>query len=65
MILINNNFEQNVEKVKTDKNGNYIIMDITIQGKRITLVSVYGRNQDNQIFIPMFYIKLQNLKMTK
>ena len=37
--------------MKTDKNGNCIIMDITIQGKRITLVNIYGPNQDN----PNFY----------
>ena len=36
MILINNNFEFKVEGVKTDKNGNYILLDITIQGIRIT-----------------------------
>ena len=38
MILMNNNFEYKVERVKTDKNGNYIIhvLDIIIQGKRIT-----------------------------
>ena len=40
MILINNNFEFKVEGVKTDKNGNYILLDITIQGKRITLVNI-------------------------
>ena len=56
MILINNNFEQKVEKVKTDTNGNYIIMEITIQGKKITLVNVYGPNQDN----PNFYVTLLN-----
>lgn len=56
MILINNNFEQKVEKVKTDTNGNYIIMEITIQGKKITLVNVYGPNQDN----PNFYATLLN-----
>lgn len=50
MILINNNFEQKVEKVKTDTNGNYIIMEINIQGKKITLVNVYGPNQDNSNF---------------
>ena len=36
MILIDNNFEFKVEGVKTDKNGTYILLDITIQGKRIT-----------------------------
>ena len=32
MILMNNNFEYKVERVKTDKNGNYIILDVNIQG---------------------------------
>ena len=30
MILMNNNFEYKVERVKTDKNGNYIILDVNI-----------------------------------
>ena len=47
MILLNNNFEQ---KVKTDKNGNYIILDIEIPGKKITLANIYGPNEDNPIF---------------
>ena len=55
MILINNNFEFKVEGVKTDKNGNYILLDITIQGKRITLVNIYGPNEDN----PNFYTNIQ------
>ena len=54
MILINNNFEFKVEGVKTDKNGNYILLDITIQGKRITLVNIYGPNEDN----PNFYTNI-------
>ena len=49
MILLNYNFEQ---KVKTDKNGNYIILDI--EGKDITLANIYGRNEDN----PNFYENL-------
>ena len=31
MILMNNNFEYKVERVKTDKNGNYIILDVNIR----------------------------------
>lgn len=55
MILINNNFEQKVNRVKIDKNGNYIILDITIEDQKITLVNLYGPNNDN----PQFY---ENLK---
>ena len=47
----NNNFEYKVQRVKTDKNSNYIILDVNIPGKRITLVNLYGPNQDN----PNFY----------
>lgn len=56
MILINNNFEQTVKRVKTDKNGNFIILDMIIQGKEITLVNLYGPNEDN----PQFYENLLN-----
>ena len=55
MILLNNNFEQKVKKVKTDKNGNYILLDIDIQGKEITLANIYGPNEDN----PNFYETLK------
>ena len=56
MILINNNFEQKVNRFTTDKNGNFIILDITIQSKRFTLAAIYGPNQDN----PQFYVNLFN-----
>ena len=35
MILLNNNFDQQVESIKTDPNGNYIILNMTIQGKKL------------------------------
>ena len=34
---MNNNFEHTVEKVKTDQSGNYIILDIDIQGEKSNL----------------------------
>ena len=55
MILLNNNFEQQVESIKTDPNGNYIILNMTIQGKKVTLVNIYGPNEDN----PQFYHNLK------
>ena len=54
MILLNNNFERKVEKVKSDPNGNYIILDINIDGKKYTLVNLYGPNDDK----PKFYKEL-------
>ena len=50
MILLNNNFEQPVEKVKSDPNRNYIILVINIDGKKFTLVNLYGPNEDKQRF---------------
>ena len=46
MILINNNFEYKAERVETDPNGNFIILDIKMQDKRFTLVYLYGPNED-------------------
>ena len=54
MVLINNNFQQ-VERIKTDNSGNFIILDMTIEDKEVTLVNIYGSNNDN----PLFY---ENLK---
>ena len=54
MVLMNNNFEQKVKMIKTDKNGNYIILDMVAQDKEFTLVNLYGPNNDN----PQFYENL-------
>ena len=34
MILLNNNFEHKVERVNSDVNGNYIILDINIERQK-------------------------------
>ena len=46
MILLNNNFEYKVEKGITATNGNYIILDINIEGNMFTLINLYGPNDD-------------------
>ena len=50
MILTNNNFEYKVERVETNPNGNFIILDIKMQDKRFTLVNIYGPNEDKPQF---------------
>ena len=50
MVLMNNNFEQKVKRIKTDKNGDYIILDMVVQDKEFTLVNLYGPNNDNSQF---------------
>ena len=51
MILINNNFACDTGQILTDPDGNFIIMELTILTKKITLVSIYGPNEDK----PNFY----------
>ena len=64
MIHLNNNFDQQVESIKTDPNGNYTILNKTIQGKRVTLVNIYGPNEDNpQFYQNMIEKKHPNLTM--
>ena len=63
VILMNNNFEHTVEKVKADQSGNYIILEIDIQGKKITLVNLYGSNEDKPQFdnrLKQKYLEFQN-----
>ena len=55
MTLINNNFDQAVTKVVRDPNGNFLILEMSIQKQKIILVNIYGPNEDK----PQFY---KNLK---
>ena len=55
MILLNNNFEHKVENVISDVNGNYLILDINIEGINFILVNIYGPNEDK----PKFYSELR------
>ena len=51
MILLNNNFQHDIGRIVTDPNGNFLILEITIKGKKFTLVNIYGPNLDR----PQFY----------
>ena len=41
IVLFNNTLEHKVNRVKTDKNGNLIILELNTEGKHITLVNLY------------------------
>lgn len=45
-IIFNNNFEFKVHEQLSDNNGNYLVLDISIEGKKITLLTIYGPNED-------------------
>ena len=60
MVLFNNNFEYEVGRVIRDTDGNYIILEVTIQGKKIILVNIYGPNDDK----PQFYKEIKQKILT-
>ena len=53
-ILFNNNFEFQIHNIDRDEQGNKLILDITIEGKRLNLINIYGPNRDN----PDFYTEI-------
>jgi exonuclease III len=57
VILFNNNFEYKVHSSKNDKNGNLLALDIQINDNRITLVNIYGPNNDT----PDFFDEVQDI----
>ena len=40
MILINNTFEHEIGRIKKDPNGSFILLELTILGRKITLVNL-------------------------
>ena len=56
-ILFKNNVSKIIHNVLADDNGRYIIIDIEIDGVRLTLANIYGPNNDDSDF----YIKLIEL----
>ena len=49
-ILMNSTFKYEVHKEIKDNSGNFLILDMTIQDYRLTLVAVYGPNEDRPSF---------------
>lgn len=56
-IMFNNNFEFKVHEQLSDNNGNYLVLDISIEGKKITLLTIYGPNED----CPKFYENISDI----
>ena len=57
-ILFRSTFEYKLHNVKKDPDGHFIIMDIEILNKRVTLVNVYGPSAGDN---PTFLVKIQKL----
>ena len=52
--MLNPNFEHKVTQVKRDKEGNKLILEITLLDKKCTLINIYGPNRDK----PNFYTQI-------
>ena len=52
MILINPNLDCKIEKCISDKSGRYIILDVSVDDTRLTLVNIYANdlNQQSKFF---------------
>lgn len=64
-ILFRNSFQFTLHKEICDSQGRYIILDITINDVRLTLVNLYGPNKDEPIFFKVLKTKLEEFKNSK
>lgn len=55
-ILFGKDLDYTINDKLIDENGNYIIVDITVSSKRMTLVNLYGPNRDD----PNFFQNISN-----
>ena len=56
-ILINKNFEYKIIKTKNDDHGNLLAIDMEIEHKKITLINLYGPNNN----FPEFFNKVSEI----
>jgi exonuclease III len=56
-ILFEKDVGQEIHSSLIDLNGRYIILDVTIEGRRITLANIYGPNEDD----PNFFLEIIKL----
>ena len=50
MYSFNNNFEFQILKQLSDPEGGFVIADVKIEGKILTLANIYAPNDDNPTF---------------
>lgn len=55
-ILFNNNFEFKIHNEKKDSEGNFLALDLMMEDNRVTLINIYGPNQDD----PEFYDQVRD-----
>jgi exonuclease III len=61
-ILIEENVEHTIHNEQHDEEGRWIILDITIKGKRVTLGTYYGPNEDNPNHLVDLFEKINEME---
>ena len=64
MVLINSNFDPNVQIVQTDPQGRWIILNMLLDNKQIWLINLYGPNSDDPRFFENICNKWSTLQAT-
>ena len=57
-VLFKNSFEFKINSAILYTKGNFVILDITIQDYRLTLIGIYGPNNDNPDFFQLLQSKI-------
>ena len=61
VILLSNNLDYKIHASLTDKEGNWVALDISINNVRVTLVTIYGPNEDKPTFYDGIKRVVENL----
>ena len=59
-ILFKNNINPDIHQIKTDINGRWVIIDLTIDSYRFCLVNLYAPNEDSPEFFTNLSVELEN-----
>ena len=63
-ILFNNTFDFKAKVIDSDKQGNFIIVNLKTLEQEFTLINIYGPNRDNPDFYLKIKQKIQDLNLT-
>ena len=58
-ILFNNTFQYTLHNEIIDNSGRFVILDLTLDGNRVTLGNIYGPNDDEPIFFNHLQSKVE------
>jgi len=61
-ILFNNNFTFQISKTYSDPEGRFIICDLAINGKQLTLANIYAPNNNDPNFFSLVFSHLVDFK---